>query len=83
MYPDHFTSLTNANRGDVSVADRKAYIKAVQCLINAPSKLPAGKFPGAHTRYEDFVVTHMQQTMQIHGTVRVLFIPVEDITDCV
>jgi tyrosinase len=48
---------------------RKAYIKAVQCLIAAPSKLPAGKFPGAKTRYEDFVVTHMQQTLSIHGTV--------------
>ncbi|CAG8972084.1 hypothetical protein HYALB_00004950 [Hymenoscyphus albidus] len=54
--------------GDVSVADRKAYIKAVLCLINAPSKLPVGKFPGAQTRYEDFVVTHMQQTPNIHGT---------------
>ncbi|KAG9230340.1 hypothetical protein BJ875DRAFT_158608 [Amylocarpus encephaloides] len=54
--------------GDVSIADRKAYIKAVQCLISSPSKLPAGKFPGAVTRYEDFVVVHMQQTLKIHGT---------------
>ncbi|KAK0125410.1 hypothetical protein ONS95_000573 [Cadophora gregata] len=55
--------------GDVSVADRKAYIKAVLCLMSSPSKLPAGKFPGATNRYEDFVVVHMQQTLNIHGTV--------------
>ncbi|TVY65645.1 Tyrosinase-like protein orsC [Lachnellula suecica] len=54
--------------GDVSADDRRAYIKAVKCLIAAPSKLPKGKFPGAVTRYEDFVVTHMQQTPNIHGT---------------
>jgi len=34
----------------------------------APSKLPVGQFPGAHSRYEDFVVVHMQQTLSIHGT---------------
>ncbi len=56
-------------RGDVSATDRKAYIKAVLCLMSSPSKLPAGKFPGAHNRYEDFVVVHMQQTLSIHGTV--------------
>jgi tyrosinase len=48
---------------------RKLYIKAVLCLMSAPSKLVAGKFPGAHNRYEDFVVVHMQQTLTIHNTV--------------
>jgi tyrosinase len=57
------------SRGDLSSAERKAYIAAVQCLMTSPSKLPAGQFPGAHNRYEDFVVTHMQQTLNIHGTV--------------
>ncbi|KUJ22160.1 Di-copper centre-containing protein [Mollisia scopiformis] len=54
--------------GDMSKPDRKAYIKSVLCLMNAPSKLPAGKFPGAKSRYEDFLVTHMQQTLSIHST---------------
>ncbi|PQE10681.1 hypothetical protein CJF30_00010660 [Rutstroemia sp. NJR-2017a BBW] len=54
--------------GDLSSAERKAYIAAVQCLMTSPSKLPAGQFPGAHNRYEDFVVTHMQQTLNIHAT---------------
>jgi len=37
--------------------------------MSSPSKLPTGKFPGATNRYEDFVVVHMQQTLNIHGTV--------------
>jgi len=54
--------------GDLTVAERKSYIAAVQCLMTKPSKLPAGQFPGATNRYEDFVVIHMQQTLKIHGT---------------
>ncbi|CZT04100.1 related to tyrosinase [Rhynchosporium agropyri] len=54
--------------GDISVPERKAYIKAVLCLMERPSKLPAGQFPGATNRYEDFVVVHMQQTLKIHRT---------------
>ena len=54
----------------MTVNERKAYIAAMQCLMSKPSKLAAGKFPGATNRYEDFVVVHMQQTLQIHGTVR-------------
>lgn len=56
-------------RGDLAPADRKTCIAAVQCLMTNPSKLPAGQFPGAYNRYEDFVVTHMKQTLSIHGTV--------------
>jgi tyrosinase len=39
------------------------------CLMSAPSKLDKTKFPGAHSRFEDFVVVHMNQTLKIHGTV--------------
>jgi len=41
--------------------------------MTKPSKLPAGQFPGATNRYEDFVVIHMQQTLNIHSTVRILW----------
>lgn len=54
--------------GNVTVADRKAYIKAVLCLFNSPSKLPAGVADGAKNRYDNFVLTHIQQTLHIHGT---------------
>jgi len=40
------------------------------CLIAKPSKLDSSKFPGAKSRYDDFVVVHMNQTLTIHGTVR-------------
>lgn len=56
-------------RGDLSKDERKAYIKSVLCLLSTPSKLPAAKFPGAKSRYDDFLVVHMQQTPTIHGTV--------------
>ena len=39
------------------------------CILNKPSKLDQTKFPGAKSRYDDFVVVHMNQTMSIHNTV--------------
>lgn len=39
------------------------------CIMSAPSKLDKTKFPGAKSRYDDFVVVHMNQTLNIHGTV--------------
>ncbi len=59
-------------RGDMPAADRKAYIAAMLCIMKKPSKLDATKFPGAKSRYDDFVVVHMNQTLSIHGTVRTL-----------
>ena len=38
------------------------------CLWNKPSKLDSKQFPGAKSRYDDFVVVHMNQTLSIHGT---------------
>lgn len=40
------------------------------CLMDSPSKLDPTQFPGAKSRYDDFVVVHMNQTLTIHGTVR-------------
>ncbi|KAK0656242.1 hypothetical protein B0T16DRAFT_316403 [Cercophora newfieldiana] len=54
--------------GDITVAERKAYITAMLCLMSKPSKLDNSKFPGAQNRYDDFVVVHMNQTLTIHGT---------------
>ncbi|KAK3311021.1 uncharacterized protein B0T15DRAFT_499059 [Chaetomium strumarium] len=54
--------------GDISAAEKKAYIAAMLCLMEKPSKLDQTKFPGAKSRYDDFVVVHMNQTMNIHGT---------------
>ncbi|KAF2686250.1 Di-copper centre-containing protein [Lentithecium fluviatile CBS 122367] len=54
--------------GDITAAERKAYIAAVLCLTKAPSKLSATTYPGAKSRYDDFVAIHMKNTLTIHGT---------------
>lgn len=57
-------------RTDISTAEKKEYIAAMLCIMQKPSKLDPTKFPGAKSRYDDFVVVHMNQTLNIHGTVR-------------
>ncbi|KAF2205269.1 Di-copper centre-containing protein [Delitschia confertaspora ATCC 74209] len=54
--------------GDISAADKKAYIAAVLCISKKPSKLDATKYPGAKSRYDDFVAIHIKNTLSIHGT---------------
>ncbi|KXX76751.1 Tyrosinase [Madurella mycetomatis] len=54
--------------GDLSADERKDYIAAMLCLMETPSKLDQTRFPGAKSRYDDFVVVHMNQTLNIHGT---------------
>ena len=64
---NRLTQVTD--RGDLSDGEKKAYITAVQCLTSAPSKLNPTKYPGAKTRFDDFVAVHINQTLTIHGTV--------------
>ncbi|KAF2713594.1 Di-copper centre-containing protein [Pleomassaria siparia CBS 279.74] len=54
--------------GDLTKEERLEYIRAVKCILAKPSKLPAGKYPGAVSRYDDFVVVHMNMTPSVHGT---------------
>ncbi|KAF2270213.1 Di-copper centre-containing protein [Lojkania enalia] len=58
--------------GSITAAEKKAYIAAVLCLTQKPSKLDPTKYPGAKTRYDDFVAVHMNQTLSIHGTANFL-----------
>jgi hypothetical protein len=60
-------------RGALSTQERKDYINAVLCLQKLPSRLDPEKFPGARTRYDDFVGVHINQTLSIHITVRIFF----------
>ncbi|KAF2644631.1 Di-copper centre-containing protein [Massarina eburnea CBS 473.64] len=48
--------------------EKKNYIAAVQCISKKPSQTPSTLASGAKTRYDDFVATHINQTMSIHGT---------------
>lgn len=52
-----------------SVREKKAYIKSVLCLQKSPARTPANLAAGAKTRYDDFVATHINQTLEIHYTV--------------
>ncbi|KAF0634904.1 hypothetical protein FPSE5266_09325 [Fusarium pseudograminearum] len=52
----------------LSKKEKKAYIKAVLCLREKPSKADPAFAPGARTRYDDFVAVHINQTRSIHGT---------------
>lgn len=60
------------NRDSLSVKERKNYIAAVKCLQSKPAKTPQELVPGAKTRFDDFVATHINQTMAIHYTANFL-----------
>lgn len=47
--------------------EKREYIQAVRCLQTAPS-ISGDLVPGARNRYDDFVATHVNQTLKIHST---------------
>ncbi|KAK3306517.1 uncharacterized protein B0T15DRAFT_527438 [Chaetomium strumarium] len=57
---------------DLSVAEREQYIAAVKCLQSASPKSPEQLVPGARSRFDDFVATHINQTNSIHNTANFL-----------
>lgn len=52
----------------MSGKERIAFTDAVNCLHKLPAKTPVSVAPGAKSRYDDLVVTHIQQSDYIHGT---------------
>lgn len=60
---------------NLSSDERIAYTDALNCLMEVPAKTPSDLAPGAKTRYDDFIVTHINQTLSIHSTVRSLALP--------
>ncbi|KAL6704696.1 hypothetical protein ACN47E_007978 [Coniothyrium glycines] len=72
-----FPNAQKCNLGNVAVrrewsalsaGEKTNYINAVNCLAKKPAKTPAGIAAGAKNRYDDFVATHINQTLSIHGT---------------
>ncbi|KAI0147375.1 Di-copper centre-containing protein [Xylariaceae sp. FL1272] len=51
---------------DMPEAQRQEYIAAVMCLTKLPAKADQTKYPGAISRYDDFVAFHMTHAMQLH-----------------
>jgi tyrosinase len=54
--------------GHLSNKERKAYTDAVLCLQSKTAKTPSSLIPGAKTRFDDWVGTHINQTLTIHYT---------------
>ncbi|KAH7142037.1 hypothetical protein EDB81DRAFT_653224 [Dactylonectria macrodidyma] len=54
--------------GSLTENERLAYVNAVKCLQNLPAQTPANVSLGARSRFDDFVVVHIQQTRTIHFT---------------
>ncbi|KEY67777.1 hypothetical protein S7711_04095 [Stachybotrys chartarum IBT 7711] len=52
--------------GSLSKAQRHDYVNAVQCLQALPPRTPSSVAAGAKSRFDDFIVTHIQQTLEIH-----------------
>ncbi|TPX07819.1 uncharacterized protein E0L32_010506 [Thyridium curvatum] len=60
--------VTRREYGTLSRQEKLDYINAVKCLQSLPARTPANVSSGAKSRFDDFVVTHIQQTMTIHYT---------------
>lgn len=43
------------------------FIRSIQCLQTKPSIIPSNLAPGARNRYDDFIATHINQTLHVHG----------------
>ncbi|KAL1582993.1 hypothetical protein WHR41_08227 [Cladosporium halotolerans] len=54
--------------GNLTKQERRDYVKAVLCLQALPARTPRNVSSGVRSRYDDFVVTHIQQTLTIHFT---------------
>lgn len=48
------------------------YTTAMNCLMTLPAQTPSSLAAGAKTRYDDFIVTHINQTNVIHATANFL-----------
>jgi hypothetical protein len=44
----------------------------VVCLQNLPPKTPTTLVPGVRSRFDDFLATHINQTLSIHNTTNFL-----------
>ncbi|KAK1754031.1 hypothetical protein QBC47DRAFT_429522 [Echria macrotheca] len=70
-YPQGNCTLENAIRrkewGDLTKQERKAYTDAVLCLQSKPA-LTSAEAPGAKSRFDDYVVVHIQQTPRNHAS---------------
>lgn len=63
---DSSITVTRKEWGSLTLSERTSYIDAVLCMQSSPSHLNNTLVPGAKTRLDDFVATHINQTRSIH-----------------
>ncbi|KAI8461513.1 hypothetical protein BY996DRAFT_6510783 [Phakopsora pachyrhizi] len=56
------------SRESLSEEEYKNYTNFVLCLQSLPAMTSQDKVPGARTRFDDFLATHINKIMSIHGT---------------
>lgn len=52
----------------MSNEDRKSFTDAIMCLKQLPTTVDANTYPGVQSRYDEYVATHIDLTMNIHVT---------------
>lgn len=52
----------------MSNEDRKSFTDAIMCLKEVPTTADASVYPGVKSRYDEYVATHINMTMNIHVT---------------
>ncbi|GAW20786.1 hypothetical protein ANO14919_102970 [Xylariales sp. No.14919] len=60
------TAAVRREWSDLSETQRQEYVAAINCLTKLPPKSDKTRFPGALSRYDDFVAYHMTHAMQLH-----------------
>ncbi|KAK7754593.1 hypothetical protein SLS62_003376 [Diatrype stigma] len=60
------TARVRREWSDLSEEQRQEYTAAVTCLMKLPPKTDRETFPGALSRFDDFVAYHMTHAMQLH-----------------
>lgn len=57
---------------DLAPAEREAYTSAVKCLQKLPTRSDKHKVPGARSRFDDFMATHITMTPYVHDSANFL-----------
>lgn len=52
----------------MSNEDRKSFTDAIMCLKQVPTTVDGAAYPGVKSRYDEYVATHIDMTMNIHVT---------------
>ena len=55
----------------MSIAQREEYVAAVTCLMKLPAKANKTKYPGALSRFDDFVGYHITHASTLHGPTQI------------